>query len=49
MKQDERGLPLATDSDDAVRLFDRAVEHYLKYHLATISLGDALAARWLRS
>jgi hypothetical protein len=30
MKPDERGLSLSTDSDEAVRLFDRAVEHYLK-------------------
>jgi hypothetical protein len=38
MKQDERGLPLSTDSEEAVRLFDRAVEHYLKYHIDTMSL-----------
>jgi hypothetical protein len=31
MKPDERRLSLSTDSDEAVRLFDRAVEHYLKY------------------
>jgi hypothetical protein len=45
MKQDERNLPLSTDSGEAVRLFDRAVEHYLKYHIDTMSLvGPALAA-----
>ena len=45
MKRDERNLPLSTDSEDAVRLFDRAVEHYLKYHVDTMSLvGSALAA-----
>jgi len=45
MKQDERGLPLSTDSDEAVRSFDRAVEHYLKYHADTMSLvGQAVSA-----
>jgi hypothetical protein len=45
MKHDERGLPLSTDSDDAARSFDRAVEHYLKYHNDTMSLvAAALAA-----
>lgn len=45
MKQDERGLPVSTDSDEAVRLFDRAVEHYLKYHVDTMSLASqAIAA-----
>ncbi len=45
MKQDERNLPLSTDSAEAARLFDRAVEHYLKYHIDTMSLvGSALAA-----
>ena len=45
MKQDERNLPLSTDSAEAVHLFDRAVEHYLKYHIDTMSLvGSALAA-----
>ncbi len=45
MKQDERNLPLSTDSDEAARLFDRAVEHYLKYHIDTIPLvGQAIAA-----
>ncbi len=44
MKQDERNLPLSTDSAEAARLFDRAVEHYLKYHIDTMSLvGSALA------
>jgi hypothetical protein len=45
MKQDERGLPLSTESDDAARLFDRAVEHYLKYHVDTMALANqAIAA-----
>ena len=45
MKQDERGLSISTDSDDAARLFDRAVEHYLKYHVDTMALANqAIAA-----
>jgi hypothetical protein len=45
MKPDERGLSLSTDSDEAVRLFDRAVEHYLKYHVDAMSLvAGAIAA-----
>ena len=45
MKQDERDLPLSTDSAEAVTLFDRAVEHFLKFHADTMVLaGDALAA-----
>jgi tetratricopeptide (TPR) repeat protein len=45
MKSDERNLPLSTDSAEAVALFDRAVEHYLKFHIDTMSLvGRALAA-----
>jgi tetratricopeptide (TPR) repeat protein len=45
MKLDERNLPLSTDSAEATALFDRAVEHYLKYHIDTMSLvGRALAA-----
>jgi tetratricopeptide (TPR) repeat protein len=45
MKRDERNLRLSTDSADAARLFDRTVEHYLKYHIDTMSLvGEALAA-----
>src|SRR3954469_6096840 len=45
MKPDERNLPLSTDSAEAAALFDRAVEHYLKYHIDTMSLvGRALAA-----
>jgi tetratricopeptide (TPR) repeat protein len=44
MKPDERNLPLSTDSAEAAALFDRAVEHYLKYHIDTMSLvGRALA------
>jgi tetratricopeptide (TPR) repeat protein len=42
---DERGLPLSTDSGEAAASFDRAVEHYLKFHIDTMSLvGRALAA-----
>ncbi len=45
MKHDERNLPLSTDSAEAVRLFDHAVEHYLKYHIDTMPLvGRAIAA-----
>ena len=46
MKPDERGLALSTDSAEAVTLFDRAVEHYLKFHADTMVLaGRALAAQ----
>jgi len=45
MKQDESGLPLSTDSTEAVENFDRAVEHFLKYHADTmVHAGGALAA-----
>ena len=45
MTRDERGLPLSTDSTAAVVLFDRAVQHFLKYHADTMALlGEALAA-----
>ncbi len=45
MKQDERGLALSTDSAEAVALFDRSVEHFLKFHADTMVLaGRALAA-----
>ena len=45
MKQDERGLALSTDSAEAVASFDRAVEHFLKFHADTMVLaGRALAA-----
>src|ERR1700710_2845069 len=45
MKDDARGLELSTDSSEAARLFDLAVEHYLKYHADTMGLvQDALAA-----
>lgn len=45
MIRDERGLPLSTDSAEAVSLFDRAVEHYLKFHADTMVLvGRTLAA-----
>lgn len=38
MKRDARGLDLSTDSAEAATLFDRAVEHYLKYHADTMTL-----------
>jgi tetratricopeptide (TPR) repeat protein len=45
MKPDERNLPLSTDSTEAARLFDRAVEHYLKYHTDTMALvGKTIVA-----
>lgn len=45
MQRDARGLPLSTDSAEAAALFDRAVEHYLKFHLDTMALvNQALAA-----
>jgi tetratricopeptide (TPR) repeat protein len=45
MKQDERGLALSTDSAEAAALFDRSVEHFLKFHADTMVLaGRALAA-----
>jgi hypothetical protein len=45
MKRDARGLELSTDSAEAAVLFDRAVEHYLKYHADAMNLvNDALAA-----
>jgi hypothetical protein len=44
MNRDARGLELSTDSVEAAALFDRAVEHYLKYHIDTMQLvNDALA------
>ncbi|MGC8477766.1 MAG: hypothetical protein ACP5NP_15560 [Acetobacteraceae bacterium] len=45
MHTDCRGLTLSTDSPEAVGQFDRAVDHYLKYHADTMQLvGAALAA-----
>jgi hypothetical protein len=45
MNRDARGLELSTGSAEAAALFDRAVEHYLKYHLDTMNLvNGALAA-----
>ncbi|WP_428486309.1 hypothetical protein [Rhodopila sp.] len=45
MHRDARGLELSTDSAAAAALFDRAVEHYLKYHVDTMNLvNDAVAA-----
>jgi tetratricopeptide (TPR) repeat protein len=44
MQRDERGLALSTDSSEAVVSFDRAVEHFLKFHADTMVLaGRALA------
>jgi tetratricopeptide (TPR) repeat protein len=45
MIRDERGLPLSTGSAEAAASFDRAVEHYLKFHADTMALaGKATAA-----
>lgn len=45
MIRDVRGLALSTDSAEAAALFDRAVEHYLKYHADTMNLvNGALVA-----
>lgn len=45
MKRDARGLELSTDSTEAAGLFDRGVEHYLKYHIDTMGLvNDAVGA-----
>ena len=45
MQRDERGLALSTDSAEAAALFDRAVEHYLKFYADTPALvGRMLAA-----
>jgi tetratricopeptide (TPR) repeat protein len=39
MAEDRRGLAYSSDSDEAVALFDKAVDHYLEYRLDT---GDLL-------
>src|SRR5438045_1404246 len=44
MQRDARGLALSTDSAEAAALFDRAVEHYLKFHLDTMALVDQVLA-----
>lgn len=45
MKADIRGLPVSTDSAEAVTALDRAVEHALKFHRDVPSLlAQALAA-----
>lgn len=45
MKHDERNLQLSTDSNEAAGLFDRSVEHFLKYHIDTMQLvGRTIAA-----
>jgi hypothetical protein len=38
MNHDARGLEISTDSAEAAALLDRAVEHYLKYHVDTMDL-----------
>src|SRR4051794_22075868 len=45
MIRDERGLLLSTDNREATALFDRAVEHYLKFHADT----PALVGRMLQA
>ena len=45
MAEDRRGLAYSSESDEAVALFDRAVDHYLEYRLDTADLLDqAMAA-----
>ena len=45
MQRDVRGLNLSTDSAQAATVFDRAVEHYLKFHVDTMPLtNEAIAA-----
>jgi len=38
MMRDERGLAISTDSAEAAALYDRAIEHYLKFHADTPAL-----------
>jgi hypothetical protein len=42
MNRDERGLSLSTDSAEAATLFDRAVEHFLKYHADVMTLANRM-------
>ncbi len=45
MAEDRRGLAFSSDSDEAVALFDQAVDHYLEYRLdAGDLLGQAVEA-----
>ena len=44
MIRDARGLNLSTGSAEAAALFDRSVEHYLKYHADTMDLVKAALA-----
>ncbi len=45
MAEDRRGLAFSSESDEAVALFDQAVDHYLEYRLDTGELlGQALEA-----
>jgi tetratricopeptide (TPR) repeat protein len=40
MAEDRRGLAFSSESDEAVALFDQAVDHYLEYRLDTGELLD---------
>ena len=44
MIRDERGLPLSTNSAEAASLFDRSVEHWLKFHNDTMALAGRMLA-----
>jgi len=45
MAEDRRGLAYTSESDEAVALFDEAVDHFLEYRLDTVELlGRALQA-----
>ncbi|HEY4040314.1 MAG TPA: hypothetical protein VGM32_00550 [Rhodopila sp.] len=44
MIRDARGLELSTDSTEAAASFDRAVEHYLKYHVDAMPWVDQALA-----
>ena len=44
MIRDERGLPLSTNSAEAASLFDRTVEHWLKFHNDTMALAGRMLA-----
>ena len=41
MIRDERGLSVSTSSAEAALLFDRSVEHWLKFHADTMALVGA--------
>lgn len=42
MKRDERNLPLSTDSAEAARLYDGAVEHFLKYRADVMQVAGRM-------